>query len=433
MKPTPFALKVSDDQLAWITDRVKTARLPPPKNLEPGHEWDWGMPHDVATRMQKYWANQYDWRLVEAKINRQLKMFTLPISHEGEDLSIHFVHHVSPSPDAIPLLFLHGWPGSFLEVQPIIDELVNPSSPTSQAYHVVAPSLPGFGFSSYPKAPFNITKMTATMNKLMLALGYDKYIAQGGDWGSMLVRVLGHNHSEHCVGIHLNFLASPPPSVWRAPFTLAKLVFCYVTGWWGEFDGKMLKRATWWMQDEAGYFTVQGTKPLTLAHTLTDSPFGTLCWIREKVNGLREPDFEWEDEEIITWSMVRESPSGTSLPRWRTGHSSLLTATQIYILNGTAGPYETYKWGFAPPLRDDLTAHLSKPIGKEVPVGVSVFPKDVFFCPRWWAESVAASNITFWKEHKKGGHFASVENPDELTEDIREFTAVSKISEKIHA
>lgn len=306
-KPTPFTLNIPDDKLAWITDRVKTARLPPAKSLPSGREWDWGLPQDVASRMQKYWANEYDWRRTEDKINSQLKMYTLPISHEGEDLSIHFVHHPSPSPDAVPLLFLHGWPGSFLEVQPIIDELVNPASPTAQAYHVVAPSLPGFGFSSYPAAPFNVTKIAATMNKVMLALRYDKYICQAGDWGSIVVRVLAYDHPDHCVGIHLNFVPAVPPSAWNAPLAFGKLIFCYVTGWWGDFEGKMLKRMKWWMDDESGYFAMQGTKPLTLANTLTDSPFGTLCWIREKVQNLKEEDFVWEDEEMITWAMVRRS------------------------------------------------------------------------------------------------------------------------------
>lgn len=404
-KPTPFTINVSDAELQWITDRVKTARLPPAKKLPPGQEWAWGLPHDVAARIQKHWATEYDWRKVEASINKSLKMYTLPITEGEEDLTMHFVHHPSDRPNAIPLLFLHGWPGSFLEVQHIINELVSPSSSSSQAYHVVAPSLPGFGFTSYPSGPFNLGQIASSINKLMLALGYERYICQAGDWGSIITRVIALEHSTNCVGAHLNFIVAPPPSAWKAPGALGKLAVKYMTGSWGEYEGRMLKRMKWWMDDESGYRTIQGTKPLTIAYPLTDSPFGMLCWIREKVQFIAEDDFVWEDEVMITWAM-------------------------IYVLNGTAGPAEIYKWGMEPQLTD-MRKYFDTLIGREVALGVSIFPKDVNYCPRWWAEGAVAENITFWKEHDKGGHFASVERPKELIEDIREFTAVSDLVKKI--
>lgn len=403
--PAPFTIGVSDSELEWITDRVKTARLPPPKTFPPGQEWSYGLPHDVATRLQKFWATEYDWRKSEASINKSLKMYTLPIKEGDEDLTIHFVHHPSAHADAIPLLFLHGWPGSFLEVQPIIEELVNPSSSSSQAYHVVAPSLPGFGFSSYPSRPFDLGQMASAMNKVMLALGYERFICQAGDWGSVVARVMALNHPAHCIGVHLNFVVVPPPSIWKAPGSLGKLALKYMTGSWGEYEARMLKRMKWWMDDESGYNKIQGTKPMTIAFPLTDSPFGMLCWIREKVQNLTEEDFVWDDELIVTWSM-------------------------IYVLNGTAGPAEIYTWA-TPPRLANLQKYFDNLIGRDVAIGVSVFPQDVGYCPRWWAEGALAENITFWKEHNKGGHFASVEKPKELMEDIREFTAVSGIAKKL--
>lgn len=309
VKPAPFRINVSDDELSWITDRVKTTRLPPGKKLPADQAWSYGLPIDVAARIQKYWADEYDWRRVEATINAQLKMYTLPIAQDEEELTIHFVHHPSSSKSAIPLLFLHGWPGSFLEVQPIIDELVSPASSSAQAYHVVAPSLPGFGFSSYPAAPFNLGQMAATMNKLMVALGYEKYICQAGDWGSILSRIIGQDHTQNCVGLHINFIVSPPPSAWKAPRALGRLVYSYVTGSWGEYEGAMLKRMKWWLDDEQGYLNIQGTKPQTISYLLTDSPFGMMAWIRDKLHHLAEEDYIWEDELVVTWAMVSHKSS----------------------------------------------------------------------------------------------------------------------------
>lgn len=403
--PTPFTINVPDAELQWITDRVKTARLPPPKKLPPGQEWSWGLPHDVAARLQKYWSTEFDWRKVEASINKRLKMFTLPISEGDENLSVHFVHHRSEDPNAIPFLFLHGWPGSFLEVEHIINELVSPSSPSAQAYHVVAPSLPGFGFSSYPEGPFHYAQIASAMNKLMLALGYDKYICQAGDLGSIITRVIARMHSDHCIGAHINFISASPPSAWEAPGARAKLALKDATDSWTDYEEAMLKRMKWWVEEESGYRAIQGSKPLTIAYPLTDSPFGMLCWIREKIEPLAEEEFVWEDEVVVTWGM-------------------------IYVLNGTAGPGESYKWSTEPQL-SEMSKYFDALIGEEVALGVSVFPKDANYCPKWWAEGAVAKNITFWREHVKGGHFPAVEKPKELIEDIREFTAASDISNKI--
>lgn len=253
-KPAPFKIAVSDDLLSFIQQRVATARIPPGLELPASEAWSDGTPPDVVEQIRLYWEKKYDWRAVEARINNHLKMFTIPISEGGEDLTIHFVHHRSDREGAIPLLFQHGWPGSFLEVDKIIDSLTSPSNPHDQAYHVVAPSLPGFAFSSCPKGnDFTLTNMAAVDHKLMLALGYTKYMVQGGDWGSIIARYIGYMYPDNCLAVHVNMLFAPMPSFWKYPST-----FVYFLYWaWRQDkskDGSALGRIMWWQREESGSY-----------------------------------------------------------------------------------------------------------------------------------------------------------------------------------
>ncbi|KAH0556382.1 hypothetical protein GP486_005696 [Trichoglossum hirsutum] len=391
-EPTPFNIHVADDLLKWIRQRVSTARIPPLVDLPADKKWSYGTPPDVVQHLAHYWATAYDWRAVEARLNSTFRQFTIPISESGEDLTIHFVHHKSPHPNAIPLLFQHGWPGSFLEVGKIIDSLTNPEKPTQQqAYHVVAPSLPGFTFSSSPKKPgFGVRKMAAVNHKLMLALGYKKYMVQGGDWGSMVVRLMALDYPEACKACHLNMMVALPPSALRNPRELAYLALSWLT----PTDKAMLGRLQWFMKHETGYSELQATKSQTLNYALMDSPVGILAWIREKLEAASEDDYVWEDEDVITWVM-------------------------LYLANGTSGHSEIFRDSKYGTLKADLLERIIPP---EVVVGGSWFPKEVYFIPRWWARCRVATNIVYWKEHNKGGHFAAWERPTELVEDVREFT-----------
>lgn len=414
--PTPFKIAVPDEQLEWITNRVKTARIPPGKDVSEEQIWkEQGLPASYARRLQTYWANSYDWRRIETQLNAELQQFTLPISHADEEHTIHFVHHRSRNPSAIPFLFIHGWPGSFLEVRKIISLLTDPKDEKHQAYHVIAPSLPGFGFSSYPKKsicpPWEIA---AILTKLMHALDYQQFMVQGGDWGSMIGRLIAIDSPMSVLGIHLNFIVGSPPSpVWH-PFAVAKLARAYLFKGAGlsVFEKEMFERMQWWMREESGYQKIQGTKPQTLNYGLVDSPLGMLCWLREKIQFIvdRDAGFEWEDEEVVTWCMP-------------------------YVLNGTAGHAEIYTCvphdggaGGGTTDRDEFMKRLfNRVISRKVPVGASIFPKDVVFLPKWWAECKVAENIVFWKEREKGGHFPSIERPDDLVEDIRAFTVAAGI------
>ncbi|KAJ1330990.1 epoxide hydrolase [Microdochium nivale] len=351
--PTPYKIAVPDEQLAWITDRVRTARIPPGKDLPTDELWkSWGLPPSYARQLHKTWTTSYDWRAVEAQLNDELTQFTLPIDHNGEELTMHFVHNRSPHAGAIPLIFMHGWPGSILEVRPIIKLLTHPADPASQqAYHVVAPSLPGFGFSSYPTKPVSPMDMAEVAYKLMTALSYTKFMVQGGDWGSVISRFLAANHPDNCRAIHLNAVISGPPSPLKSPLAVGRLLLAMATGGWGltEFEAKGLARMKWWNSSEGGYQAIQGTKPQTIAYGLSDSPFGMACWMREKVQFLTDDDFEWEDEAVITLAMP-------------------------YIINGTPGHAEIYKW-IPKEGEQSMLEAFKKVIPKQVAFGASIFPK----------------------------------------------------------
>jgi pimeloyl-ACP methyl ester carboxylesterase len=346
-KSVPFKIAVSDDLLSFIQQRVATARIPPGLELPASEAWSDGTPPQVVEQIRSYWEKKYDWRAIEARINNHLKMFTIPISEAGEDLTIHFVHHRSDREGAIPLLFQHGWPGSFLEVDKIIDSLTSPSDPSDQAYHVVAPSLPGFTFSSCPKGnDFAVKNMAAVDHKLMLALGYTKYVAQGGDWGSIVIRHLGYMYPDNCLAIHVNMMFASPPSFWKNPLTF--LYFLFWAAWQDKSkDGSTLGRIMWWTREEmgsyygnvcvqicltarTGYLEIQGTKPQTLSYGLVDSPIAMAAWLRDKMEPLIDKGFSWTEEDTITWAMVR-----LHLPSWPRTKLMFRSCTSFLAILGT--------------------------------------------------------------------------------------------------
>ncbi|KAG9245155.1 Alpha/Beta hydrolase protein [Calycina marina] len=297
--PTSFKIAVSDDLLSFITQRVHSARIPQALSLPPSKEWSYGIPPPTIHSLQEYCSTTYNWRSVEAHLNATLKQYTLPISvsnsGKSETLCIHFVHHRSSVSGAIPLLFQHRWPGSFLEVQNIIGILTK--GKYGQAYHVVAPSLPGFAFSDCPDGDFSIRQMAEVGHKLMLALGCGKYIAQSGDWGSMIVRAMGLDYSKHCIAVHANMCSASPP-IWQGR-----------SSWLGKI--------IWWTKEETGYQEIQGTRPMTLSYALVNSAAVMLAWLKDEMEPLVDhTDFKWGDEEVITWAMMYIIP-GTS------GHANI--------------------------------------------------------------------------------------------------------------
>ncbi|KIK67213.1 hypothetical protein GYMLUDRAFT_857740 [Collybiopsis luxurians FD-317 M1] len=370
--PKPFTVSVSLDLLDWIHDRIHTARIIPDLDRPSGEEWEDGTPSSEMKRLVNYWRTEFDWKCVERRLNDTYRMFTLDLEEAGEVLSVHFVHQRSERPGAIPLLFLHGWPGNFTEVEGLL-ELVNPTDMQAQAFHIVAPSLPGFAFSSSPTKPgFSAERMGSLFHKLMNALGYSHYVGQGGDIGAFILRSMAIQHPDHCVGIHLNFIMSPPPSVLKSPATLLWLIL----KWFTPDQRKRIQRMQWWIEKQFGYAQIQGL----------------LAWIREKLNSMVDPEFVWNDETIIMWVM-------------------------LYLVSGSAGHARIYKASFQYSQKEIF----DNIVPRKVAVGVSQFAWDTAYLPQWWAEVCVAEEFVLWKEHQSGGHFASTESGKILAQDVSEF------------
>jgi len=372
----PFQIQVDDTVLKDLRERLDRARFP--DQIE-GSGWDYGTNLGYMKELVDYWLTKFDWRAQERRLN-QLPQFKTRI----DGLDIHFVHQRSKEPNALPLVITHGWPGSFAECLKVIGPLTDPvayGGRAEDAFHLVCPSMPGYGFSDKPRQPgFNADQVGEVVTKLMARLGYTRYGAQGGDWGSAVTSWLGAHDAEHVVGIHLNMVwTGPPPGVANPDEG--------VPAW--ELE-RAKKRREWWQQGESGYGEIQGTKPQTLGYGLTDSPVGLAAWIIEKFRAWSDSggniESRFSKDELLTNVMIY----------WVTG--SIASSTRLY--------YETRHHPLA----------MSR---VNVPTGVAVFPGELVFTPRKWAE--ARYNITQWTEMLSGGHFAAMEEPQLFVEDLRKF------------
>ena len=370
-KISPYRIDIPQGALDDLRDRLGRTRWP---DELPGVGWDLGVPLDYLKGLAEYWATTYDWRGQEAALN-EFAQFTTVI----DDQNVHFLHVRSPEPEALPLLITHGWPGSIAEFLDIIGPLADPAAhggDPADAFHVIAPSIPGFGFSGPThETGWNTVRVAYAWAELMRRLGYERYGAQGGDTGALVSPELGRIDPEHLAGIHVNNLLTFPSG------ELHDL---------SDADQGRLKLMQRWQNEMAGYASIQSTRPQTLAYALTDSPAGQLAWIVEKFK-------EWTDP-------------AARLPEDAVDRDRLLTDVSIYWLTATAGSsarlyYEGAKsWG-----------QPTEP--SAVPTGVAVFPMDITI------RSIAESqhNIVHWTEFDRGGHFAAMEAPGLLVADIREF------------
>ncbi|NND67519.1 MAG: alpha/beta fold hydrolase, partial [Halioglobus sp.] len=276
---TPFEVAIPEEELDYLRRRINETRWPEEETVD---GWEQGMPLAYARELAQYWANDYDWRRFETKLN-SWPQFTTVI----EDIDIHFIHVKSKVAGALPLIISHGWPGSVVEFHKIIDPLVDPEShggSAADAFHVVAPCLPGFGFSGKPTSPGTDVDMIGRMwGQLMARLGYDRYVAQGGDWGSMVTQAMGISETQHCAGIHINM-----PIVAPDPDTMADLT---------PQETRALEDMGLYDAEGSGYSKQQSTYPQTLGYALADSPVGQMAWVAEKfymwtdceVDGVRHP------------------------------------------------------------------------------------------------------------------------------------------------
>jgi pimeloyl-ACP methyl ester carboxylesterase len=390
---TPFKVAVDDAFLKATQAKLEAAQFPEELELPENERWSYGTPLDEVRRLVEYWKTSFDWRKVEAQINK-LPQFKADVHVAGqESINLHFVHKRSSHANAVPLIFIHGWPGNFLEVEKILPLLTEPKDPSHHAFHVIAPSLPGFVFSSAPKQKgFGIFKIAATLNQLMLDLGYQHYIAQGGDWGSIISRAIALEHSDHCRAIHVNMFPTAPPSRFN-PLEAVK----FLTGGYTARELKNLEDTQAFVNSGCGYQAIQSTMPQTLNFALVDSPVGMLAWIREKLHVWTD-NYPWKDEEIITWVF-------------------------LYYANAKAS---THIYKEFQQLRARLTASYIS-----VPVGISLFPKEIYKMPRAWVEK--AAHVVSYDVHEKGGHFAATETPEVLVDDFQRFFAKLQTSSAFKA
>jgi pimeloyl-ACP methyl ester carboxylesterase len=369
-----FRIHVDDAVLEDLRDRLVRTRFP--DQIE-GTGWEYGMPVGYLRELVEYWVGTYDWRAQEAKLN-ELAHFRTRI--DGQ--SIHFIHARSPHPDAFPLVITHGWPGSVVEFLDLIPRLTHPEDHgggAEDAFHVVAPSLPGYGFSEPTRAPgWNPERIARAWIELMDRLGYARYGAQGGDWGAQVTTRIGGFDPEHCAGIHLNMPLAPPPS---DPGSLT------------EDEQADLAAFQEFQRDESGYANEQMTKPQTLGAALSDSPAGLLAWIVEKFR---------------TWSDCDGDPE-TCFTR-----DQLITNVMLYWATQTSASSVRLYW------ESRHSGAFARPATfVTVPTGVGRYPKEPLRWPRSWVER--QYNVTYWRVMPRGGHFAAMEQPELFAGDLRDF------------
>ncbi|MFJ8144453.1 epoxide hydrolase [Streptomyces sp. NPDC096048] len=370
-----FEAHASDSDLADLRARLAAARLPEAETVHraaPGpHRWGQGVPLADLVDVVDYWRTGYDWRSFEARLNR-IGQFRTTV----DGLGIHFLHRRSARADATPLLLTHGWPGSVAEFAHVVDELADPEDADAPAFHVVAPSLPGFGYSDKPATTgWGTGRIAAAWVELMGRLGYDRFVAHGGDWGGVITTILGGRFPEQVLGIH-TVTAQAPPGLTTDGLTAAEREWTEQT------------RDFW--DHRAAYAKQQATRPQTIGYALVDSPVGLLAWILDKF-------YEWtdtEDSPFETISMDRVLDDVTLYWLTRTGAS----AARIY--------YESHD-SLDPGLRVD------------VPSAISVYPRDIEKCPRPWAQE-RFRHIVRWGTPETGGHFPSLEVPEYFVKDLRE-------------
>jgi len=379
----PFAIHVDGAVLTDLRTRLDRTRWPDQIN---GTGWEYGVDTASMKPLVEYWRTKYDWRTHERQLNG------LPQFHTRIDgVDLHFLHVRSPHEMARPLVLVHGWPGSVYEFYKIIPMLTEPEKhggTADDAFHVVCPSLPGFGFSEKPKERgWNSQRIAESIAKLMARLGYERYGAQGGDWGGGIVRWLASNDGGHCIGAHSNFPAgsAPPDDPMRGISP-------------SERDRMQLRAAE--LTDHRAYGAIQGTRPLTLGYGLNDSPVGLAAWVVDKF-------WAWSDH-------------GGELERSFT-KDELLTNVMIYWVTDTMPSSVRIYFESQHNLPRPASMTPFERTGRPAPMGFALFPKEINVPPRAWVERSLGSQLVHWTEMPRGGHFAALETPDLLAADVRKF------------
>ena len=369
----PFKVHVAQAALEDLKKRLGNTRWP---EKEPVTDWSQGVPLAKARALIAYWRDRYDWRRFEARAN------SFPHFRTRIDwLGIHFIHARSSHPNAIPIIFTHGWPGSFVEFVEVIGPLTEPTrygGGVDDAFHVVIPSLPGFAFSDKPsETGWDVERIAKAWATLMPRLGYGRWVAQGGDWGSGVTHALGHLRPPGLIAAHVNWPFVFPPKLPENPTPAEKRAF---------------ERAAWFQGEQSGYFREQATRPQTIGYAVADSPAGQALWIYEKFQA-------WTDNR-------GNAEDALSL-------DAMLDDISLYWFTNTAASSARMYWENTRSGRASLSA------GRiELPMAASIFPREIFAPPKAWAEALWP-NLFYWNELDKGGHFAAFEQPKLFVGEMR--------------
>ena len=367
-----FQLEVTDAVLDDLKKRLSMTRWP---NKETPEDWSQGIPLGYMQELCDYWQHEYDWRAREERFNRFPQFIT-----EIDGVDIHFIHLPSVHENARPLIITHGWPGSIVEFHKVIEPLADPTAHggnTEDAFHVVVPSLPGYGFSGKPEVTgWGIEKIADIWGALMARLGYDHYFAQGGDWGAMVTTHIGLQDKEHCDAIHLNMPVVIPDANTMAELTPSEQASLMSMKFYQDWD--------------SGYSKQQSTRPQTVGYGLVDSPSGQAAWIIEKF-------YQWTD--------------CNGHPENAISRDELLDNVMMYWLSKSAASSARLYWeSFKNPPQDEV----------DIPTGCSIFPKEIVRPSERWIQK-RFTNLKYYNELEKGGHFAAFEQPEIFLQEIRTY------------
>ncbi len=370
---TPFKVQVPQAALDDLRRRLGNVRWP---NKETVSDWSQGVPLQKAEALIPYWRDKYDWRRFEARINAFPQYRT-----QIDGLGIHFIHVRSPQPNALPIIFTHGWPGSVVEFMEIIGPLSDPTrygGAAEDAFHVVVPSLPGFGFSDKPgETGWDVSRIARAWGTLMQRLGYERWVAQGGDWGAGVTHALAHLRPQGLIAAHVNWQFVFPEKLPEHPTPA---------------EQKAIDGASRFANDWSGYFREQATRPQTIGYPLADSAAGQALWIYEKFQAWSDNNGNPEDALSV---------------------DAMLDDISLYWFTNTAASSARIYW-------ENTRAGLAGTSGGriELPMAATVFPHEIFVPPKAWAEALWP-NLFYWNEVDKGGHFAAFEQPKIFTEEMR--------------
>jgi pimeloyl-ACP methyl ester carboxylesterase len=369
MTIAPFRVDVPEAELTELRERLERTRWP---QREPVDDWSQGVPLGYLQELCEYWAHGYDWRATEARLNELAQFRT-----EIDGLGIHFIHVRSPDPDALALILTHGWPGSIVEFLKVI-------GPLSETFHVVCPSLPGYGFSDRPVQPgWGIERIARAWIELMARLGYERYGAQGSDWGTSISTSIAQQDPGRVVGIHLTPPLAPPD-----PATLDDLT---------ESERAALDAIEHSAEWDSGYSRMHATRPQTIGYPLVDSPAGLCAWIVEKLRAWT--DCDGHPENALT-------------------RDEMLDDVMLYWLPRTGASSARLYWESIRQVDEWISGTATDTV--TVPTGCSIFPKELQRPSRRWAER-RFLDIRYWSEPERGGHFAAFEQPELFVDEVRAF------------